>query len=43
MWGSDYPLRAQDRDLAEAREAIADPAQRAALLGGNAARFLGLG
>ncbi len=43
MWGSDYPLRAQDRDLAEAREAVTDPAQRAALLGGNAARFLGLG
>ena len=43
MWGSDYPLRAQDRDLAEAREAVADPARRDALLGGNAARFLGLG
>ncbi len=43
LWGSDYPLRAQDRDLAEAREAVADPALREALLGGNAARFLGLG
>ena len=43
LWGSDYPLRAQDRDLAEAREAVADPALRDALLGGNAARFLGLG
>ena len=42
MWGSDYPLRAQDRDLAEARAAVADPALREALLGGNAARFLGL-
>ncbi|MYI83102.1 MAG: amidohydrolase family protein [Chloroflexi bacterium] len=43
MWGSDYPLRAQDRDLAEARAAVADPTLREALLGGNAARFLGLG
>ena len=43
MWGSDYPLRAQDRDLAEARAAVADPLLRDALLGGNAARFLGLG
>ncbi len=43
MWGSDYPLRAQDRDLAGARAAVADPALREALLGGNAARFLGLG
>ncbi len=43
LWGSDYPLRAQDRDLAEVRAAVADPALREALLGGNAARFLGLG
>lgn len=42
MWGSDYPLRAQDRDLEAARAAVADPALREALLGGNAARFLGI-
>ncbi|MYE47009.1 MAG: amidohydrolase family protein [Chloroflexi bacterium] len=42
MWGSDYPLRAQDRDLAEARAAVADPALREALLGDNAARFFRL-
>lgn len=43
MWGSDYPLRAQDGDLQAARGAVADPALREALIGGNAARFLGLG
>lgn len=43
LWGSDYPLRAQDRDRAHLERAVADPALRAALLGGNAARFLGLG
>ncbi len=42
LWGSDYPLRAQGRDLAAARAAVADPVLREALLGGNAARFLGL-
>ena len=43
LWGSDYPLREQDRDRAGLERAVADPALRAALLGGNAARFLGLG
>jgi uncharacterized protein len=41
-WGSDFPLRSQAVDLAEAREAIADERAREAILGGNAARFLGL-
>ena len=42
LWGSDYPLRDQTRDRAELEQAVADPERRAALLGGNAARFLGL-
>jgi len=42
-WGSDFPLRAQDVDRAYVEAALPDPAERAAVLGGNAARFLGLG
>jgi len=41
-WGSDFPLRSQAIDLAEARDAIADESAREAILGGNAARFLRL-
>lgn len=41
-WGSDYPLRSQAVDLRETREAIAEDGAREAILGGNAARFLGL-
>lgn len=41
-WGSDFPLRQQSVDLAEARSAITDGSARALILGGNAARFLGL-
>ena len=42
MWGSDFPLRSQAEDRAELEAAVVDPALRAAILGGNAARFLGL-
>lgn len=41
-WGSDFPLRAQAVDLAETRAALPDEADRAAVLGENAARFLGI-
>lgn len=41
-WGSDYPLRSQAVDLAEARAALPEAATRAAVLGENAARFLGI-
>ena len=41
-WGSDFPLREQDVDRAAIEAALPDPAERAAVLGGNAARFLGL-
>jgi predicted TIM-barrel fold metal-dependent hydrolase len=44
-WGSDYPLRPQALDLAEARAALPSRhggAARDAILGANAARFLGL-
>ena len=41
-WGSDFPLRAQDVDRAYVEAALPDPAERAAVLGGNAARFLEL-
>ena len=41
-WGSDFPLRAQEADRAYVEAALPDAAERAAVLGGNAARFLGL-
>ena len=41
-WGSDFPLRAQDVDRAYVEAALSDEAERAAVLGGTAARFLGL-
>jgi uncharacterized protein len=41
-WGSDFPLRSQAVDLAEVRAALPDEADRAAVLGENAARYLGL-
>lgn len=41
-WGSDYPLRGQRADRAAVEAALPDPQERAAILGGNAARFLGL-
>jgi predicted TIM-barrel fold metal-dependent hydrolase len=41
-WGSDFPLRSQARDRAEVEAALPDATQRAAVLGSNAARFLGL-
>ena len=42
-WGSDFPLRPQDVDRAYVEAALPDEGERAAVLGGNAARFLGLG
>ena len=42
LWGSDFPLREQAADRAAVEAAVGDQAQRAAVLGGNAARFLGL-
>ena len=42
LWGSDFPLREQAADRAAVEAAVRDEAQRAAVLGGNAARFLGL-
>ncbi len=42
-WGSDFPLRAQEVDRAYVEAALPDEAERAAVFGGNAARFLGLG
>ncbi|TAJ19273.1 MAG: amidohydrolase [Dehalococcoidia bacterium] len=41
-WGSDFPLRPQDVDRASVDAALPDEQERAAILGGNAARFLGL-
>ena len=41
-WGSDFPLRPQADDLAAVRAAIEDEQSRARILGGNAARFLGI-
>lgn len=41
-WGSDFPLRPQDLDRAYVETAVPDEVERAAVLGGNAARFLGL-
>ena len=42
LWGSDFPLREMAADRAAAEAALPDPDLRAAVLGGNAARFLGL-
>ncbi|MDP2327404.1 MAG: amidohydrolase family protein [Dehalococcoidia bacterium] len=41
-WGSDFPLRSQARDRAEVEAALPDAADRAAVLGDNATRFLRL-
>lgn len=41
-WGSDFPLREQEVDRADVEAALPDATERAAVLGGNAARFLGL-
>lgn len=41
-WGSDFPLRPQDVDQASVEAALPDERERAAVLGGNAARFLGI-
>ncbi|MBM4410908.1 MAG: amidohydrolase [Chloroflexi bacterium] len=41
-WGSDFPLRTQEADRAYVEAAVPDETERAAVLGGNAARFLGL-
>ena len=42
LWGSDYPLRDQARDRAAVEAAIDGDADRAAVLGANAERFLSL-
>ncbi len=42
LWGSDFPLRDQALDRAEVEAALSDGDARAAVLGGNAAAFLGL-
>ncbi len=42
LWGSDFPLRDQAVDRAAVEAALPDADQRAAVLGVNAARFLGL-
>ena len=42
LWGSDFPLRSQAADRAAVEAALPDEAERAAVLGGNAARFLAL-
>jgi predicted TIM-barrel fold metal-dependent hydrolase len=42
LWGSDFPLRGQAQDRAAVEGAVRDATQRAAVLGANAARFLGL-
>lgn len=41
-WGSDFPLRPQDADRRLLEQAVTDEETRAGVLGGNAARFLGL-
>ena len=41
-WGSDFPLRNQQADRAAVEAAVPDLEERAAILGGNATRFLGL-
>ncbi len=42
LWGTDYPLLGQARFLARTRAAGLAPSDLAAVLGGNAARLLGL-
>jgi len=42
LWGSDFPLRDQRADRAGIEAALGDDAERAAVLGGSAARLLGL-
>ncbi len=42
LWGSDFPLRDQAADRAAVEAAVGEATQREAVLGGNAARFLGL-
>lgn len=42
LWGSDFPLRDQRADRAAIEAAVADAETRAGILGGNAARLLGL-
>jgi predicted TIM-barrel fold metal-dependent hydrolase len=42
LWGSDFPLREQRGDRASIEAALTDDAERAAVLGGNAARLLDL-
>jgi predicted TIM-barrel fold metal-dependent hydrolase len=41
-WGSDFPLRRQAADRAAVEAAVPDSEERARILGGNAAHFLGL-
>lgn len=41
-WGSDFPLRTQSADRAALEAAVTGAEERAAVLGGNAARFLRL-
>ena len=42
LWGSDFPLRSQRADRAAVEAALRSDEEREAVLGGNAARFLGL-
>ena len=42
LWGSDFPLRNQAEDRSAVEAALPTKAQREAVLGGNAVRFLGL-
>lgn len=42
LFGSDFPLITQKRQIDEIARVFTDPAERAAVLGGNAARLLGL-
>lgn len=42
LFGSDFPLISQAKDIQAIREYTADPAVCDAVLGGNAARFLGI-
>jgi len=41
-WGSDFPLREQTSDRAAIESILTDAHEREAVLGGNAARFLGV-